>query len=155
MTVITMKNSDLLHPKTALKVCLKWKCLCFFNHSIVLISPIHWARQLIKHIIWSYDKFLYEENGQKCEISVRTMYHSHSTVEQRVLGRVFIQLIFSILLLFTKIKIIMKGRFQTAEDIFTNKSDELRAIQQTSIKQCLWKFKRWWNQCIAVQGNYF
>jgi hypothetical protein len=105
-------------------------------------------------------QFPYEENGQKCEwqeceIFVRTMYHSHSTVEPRVLGRVFIRLILSILLLLTKTKIILKGRFQTVEDIITNKSAELRVIQQTSFKQCLRKFERWWKQCIAVQGNYF
>jgi hypothetical protein len=49
---------------------------------------------------------------------------------------------------FLKLKITLKGRFQTAEDIITNATDNLKAITQTSFEQCFQKWKRWWERCI-------
>jgi hypothetical protein len=44
-------------------------------------------------------------------------------------------------------KVILKGRrFQTADDIITKLTDELKAIQLTSLEQCFQKWKRRWER---------
>jgi hypothetical protein len=58
-------------------------------------------------------------------ISIRLTHHPLQTV------------FFSI----PKIKMTLKGRFQVAEDIVTNTTDELKAIQQTSFELCFQRGK--------------
>jgi hypothetical protein len=49
----------------------------------------------------------------------------------------------------------LRRRFEMVENIIKNTADELRATQQTSLKQCFQKWKKWLDLCIAAQGNYF
>jgi hypothetical protein len=59
-------------------------------------------------------------------------------------------------LLFSKLKITLKRRrFQTVKDIITNATKDLKVIPQTSFKQCLQKWKKLWERCIAAQGDCF
>jgi hypothetical protein len=45
----------------------------------------------------------------------------------------------------------LKGiRFQTVEDIIKNAMNDLKAIQKPAFEQCLQKWKRQWELCIAV-----
>jgi hypothetical protein len=46
-------------------------------------------------------------------------------------------------------------RFQMVEDVVTNVLNDLKDIPQTSFKQSFQKWKRWWDRCIAAQGDYF
>jgi hypothetical protein len=56
--------------------------------------------------------------------------------------------------LLPKFKITLKGRLRAVEDI-TTETNDLKAIPQTPFKQCFQKWKRQWESCIAVQGDYF
>jgi hypothetical protein len=58
--------------------------------------------------------------------------------------------------LFPKLKITLKGRtFQRVEDIITNATNDLKVIPQISFQQHFRKWKKWWERCIAAQGDYF
>ena len=58
--------------------------------------------------------------------------------------------------LFPKIKEILKGRhFDDIDDIRSNTTAALKAIQQNQFQNCFEGWTRRWNRCIASQRDYF
>jgi hypothetical protein len=58
--------------------------------------------------------------------------------------------------LFPKIKKILKGRhFDDTDDIRSNTTAALKAIQQKQLQNCFVGWTRRWYRCIASQGEYF
>jgi len=58
--------------------------------------------------------------------------------------------------LFPKIKGILKGRhFDDIDDIRSNTTAALKAIQQNQFQNCFEGWTRRWYRCIASQGEYF
>jgi hypothetical protein len=60
------------------------------------------------------------------------------------------------LLLFTKIKEILKGRhFDDTDDIRSSTTAALKAISQNQFQNCFEGWTRRWHRCIAAQEEYF
>ena len=56
--------------------------------------------------------------------------------------------------LFPKIKEVLKGRhFDDIDDIRSNKTAALKAIQQNQFQNCFVGWTRRWHQCVASQGE--
>jgi transposase len=91
--------------------------------------------------MWTAGKWLLRhDNGPAhTALSVRQLLAKHSipTLPQLPYSP---DLFPSDFFLFPKLKITLKGRFQTVEDIITNAMNDLKAIPQTSFKQC---FQNW------------
>jgi hypothetical protein len=61
-----------------------------------------------------------------------------------------------ITLLLTQRCQLLKGRrLKAVGDVITKAINDLKAILQTSFEQCFQKWKRRWETCVAVQGDYF
>ena len=58
--------------------------------------------------------------------------------------------------LFPKLKTALKGRrFQTIEEIRENAIRELGAITESAFQEAFQQWKKCWELCIAIRGDYF
>jgi hypothetical protein len=56
--------------------------------------------------------------------------------------------------LFPKLKLPLKGRFQTVEDIKENATRQLMAIPKEDFEDCFENWKGHWDKCVILQGQY-
>jgi len=58
--------------------------------------------------------------------------------------------------LFPKMKLKLKGcRFHTIEEIQAESQRVLDALIEKDFQEAFQKWRRWWDQCLHVRGNYF
>jgi len=50
----------------------------------------------------------------------------------------------------------LKGRrFQNVEEVREKTTEALKAITLQEFQNCFEQWKKWWDKCIASQGEYF
>jgi len=58
--------------------------------------------------------------------------------------------------LFTKMKLKLKGRqFDTTEEIQAESQRVLDTLIEKEFQEVFQKWRRWWDRCLHVEGNYF
>jgi hypothetical protein len=58
--------------------------------------------------------------------------------------------------LFPKMKLKLKGyQFDTIEEIQTESQRVLDTVTEKDFQEAFQKWRRWWDRCVHVEGNYF